>query len=405
MVLTKTRLLKHDFPVHGKSGKKEKKRKKRNSGSGPLKPEKAENTEKTENPALRVTREKERNMNSGIRYGIFGCNRTEFRNKVPNCWHEGPDWKRETEPKKGPVLKGHVWGAWSISGLCGSNNIKVENLSPLLFSWVLFCPTFRAKSKRLVFFLLFPWLFPYSLTGFQSISANFWVSIDLSLLLSFSITLSHFQSLSSHIHSLWLSQKMQDSTTEGAGRSTLWTNTGQDWNFQRTLRAIGPYEFRGNQSLVHTFSWGNSYGPMVLKVLLKFPPALALVHGWLFPKVGKIWLNLRAEKPFVLHASALDWSSNKEVLRRLSIQPLVHLPSVSWKATWLSPKARAYGALVNSRWNDNSRENTTFVWREKKPTKKNHIKEFGGRDAPEASQGQTRDVPGTNSGHLGLIYV
>ena len=27
-----------------------------------------------------------------------------------------------------------------------------------------------------------------------------------------------------------------------------------------------------DQSLVHTFSWGNSYGPMVLKVLLKFPP-------------------------------------------------------------------------------------------------------------------------------------
>ena len=32
---------------------------------------------------------------------------------------------------------------------------------------------------------------------------------------------------------------------------------------------------------------------------------------------------------------------------------------------------------------------------EKKPIKTNHIKEFGGRDAPEASQGQTRDVPGT----------
>ena len=28
---------------------------------------------------------------------------------------------------------------------------------------------------------------------------------------------------------------------------------------------------------------GNSYGPMVLKVILKFPPAQALVHGWLFP--------------------------------------------------------------------------------------------------------------------------
>ena len=35
--------------------------------------------------------------------------------------------------------------------------------------------------------------------------------------------------------------------------------------------------------LVHTFSWGNSYGPMVLEVLLKFPPTLVLVHGWLFP--------------------------------------------------------------------------------------------------------------------------
>ena len=43
-----------------------------------------------------------------------------------------------------------------------------------------------------------------------------------------------------------------------------------------------------DQSLVHTFSWGTSYGPMVLKVLLKFPPTLALVHGWLFPEMTKI---------------------------------------------------------------------------------------------------------------------
>ena len=72
-------------------------------------------------------------------------------------------------------------------------------------------------------------------------------------------------------------------------------------NFQRTLSAIGPYEILGkfiwtnhwsipfpgeirmDQSLVQTFSWGNSYGPMVLKVLLKFPPTLVLVHRWLFP--------------------------------------------------------------------------------------------------------------------------
>ena len=36
-------------------------------------------------------------------------------------------------------------------------------------------------------------------------------------------------------------------------------------------------------TLVHTFSWGNSYGPMVLKFLQKFPPTLVLVHGWLSP--------------------------------------------------------------------------------------------------------------------------
>ena len=42
-------------------------------------------------------------------------------------------------------------------------------------------------------------------------------------------------------------------------------------------------EIHMDQSLVHTFSWGNSYGPMVLKVLLKFPPTLVLVHGCVFP--------------------------------------------------------------------------------------------------------------------------
>ena len=39
-----------------------------------------------------------------------------------------------------------------------------------------------------------------------------------------------------------------------------------------------------DQSLVHTFSWGNSYGPMVLKGLPNIPSALVLVHGWLFPE-------------------------------------------------------------------------------------------------------------------------
>ena len=39
-----------------------------------------------------------------------------------------------------------------------------------------------------------------------------------------------------------------------------------------------------------------------------------------------------------------------------------------------------------------------------KADKKNHIKEFGGRNAPEASQGKIRDVPGA-PGTLGPIYV
>ena len=50
-------------------------------------------------------------------------------------------------------------------------------------------------------------------------------------------------------------------------------------------------EIHMDQSLIHTFSWGNSYGPMVLKVLQKFPPTLVLAHGWFFPEVAEILLT------------------------------------------------------------------------------------------------------------------
>ena len=56
-------------------------------------------------------------------------------------------------------------------------------------------------------------------------------------------------------------------------------------NFERHWSILISGESHMDQSLVHTFSWGNSYGPMVLKVLLKFHPRLALVHGWLFPVI------------------------------------------------------------------------------------------------------------------------
>ena len=54
-------------------------------------------------------------------------------------------------------------------------------------------------------------------------------------------------------------------------------------DFERHWSILISGEIHMDQSLVHTFSWGNSYGPMVLKVLPKFPPTLVLVHGWLFP--------------------------------------------------------------------------------------------------------------------------
>ena len=59
------------------------------------------------------------------------------------------------------------------------------------------------------------------------------------------------------------------------GKSTLWTNAGQDRDFQRTLRAIGPYLFLGK------FIWTN--GPESSSKVPPYTPTLVLVHGWLFP--------------------------------------------------------------------------------------------------------------------------
>ena len=66
-------------------------------------------------------------------------------------------------------------------------------------------------------------------------------------------------------------------------------------NFEHHWSILISGEIHVDQSLVHTFSWGISNGPMVLKVLLKFPPTLALVHGWLFP--GKIQLKRLVTRP------------------------------------------------------------------------------------------------------------
>ena len=58
-------------------------------------------------------------------------------------------------------------------------------------------------------------------------------------------------------------------------------------NFERHWSILISGEIHMDQPLVHSFSWGNSYGPKVLKVFRKFPPTLVLVHGWLFPVCDK----------------------------------------------------------------------------------------------------------------------
>ena len=50
-------------------------------------------------------------------------------------------------------------------------------------------------------------------------------------------------------------------------------------NFERHWSILISGVIHMDQSLVNTFSWGKSYGPMVLKIFLKFPPALVLVRG------------------------------------------------------------------------------------------------------------------------------
>ena len=50
-----------------------------------------------------------------------------------------------------------------------------------------------------------------------------------------------------------MENRMENRPELEAGKSTLWTNTGQDWNFQRASSAIGPYQFRGK------FVWTNHW--------------------------------------------------------------------------------------------------------------------------------------------------
>ena len=71
-------------------------------------------------------------------------------------------------------------------------------------------------------------------------------------------------------------------------------------NFQDHWSILISGEIHMDQSLVHTFSWGNSYGPMVLKVLLKFPPS-TLVFG--------PWMAVPSSWKFLSWHLAVTWSN------------------------------------------------------------------------------------------------
>ena len=82
-----------------------------------------ENTEKTENPAVRKTQEKERKMNSGMRYGSFGRNRNELQNKVRNCWHEGSETTENG--KRNPKKRACAHGTRLVRPRLGGSEIRV----------------------------------------------------------------------------------------------------------------------------------------------------------------------------------------------------------------------------------------------------------------------------------------
>ena len=111
-----------------------------------------------------------------------------------------------------------------------------------------------------------------------SLSLSLCLSVSLSLsLYLFPLHLSHLLFSMGLSLSLSLYLLLNQSIESGHTRLKL------SENFERHWSILISGEIHMDQSLVHTFSWGNSYGPMVLKFLLKFPPTLVLVHGWLLP--------------------------------------------------------------------------------------------------------------------------
>ena len=161
-------------------------------------------------------------------------------------------------------------------------------------------------------------------------------------------------------------------------------------NFEHHWSILILGETHMDQSLVHTFSWGNSYGPMVLKVLLKFLPTLALVHGWLFPDGAKLGRCLSTVRP-VFPVLVFQISKQLNRTRKTSSTVLGTPPNRTWTKRFplvlgralrrllcwsgsqlgihqtfgLSPVGTVHdtvlGYLLSNTQSDRSRQNATFL--------------------------------------------
>ena len=65
-------------------------------------------------------------MNSGMRYGIFGCNRNELRNKVRNCWHEGPETTENGKRNQKGLCTRDTFGAATFGGFGTRSTFYVD---------------------------------------------------------------------------------------------------------------------------------------------------------------------------------------------------------------------------------------------------------------------------------------
>ena len=126
------------------------------------------------------------------------------------------------------------------------------------------------------------------------------------------------------LHVFWLHRE-EHSMDQCQSRLKLSENFERHWSIQISG------EMHMDQSLVHTFSWGNSYGPMVLKVLLRF----SLHWYWSMDGSSQLQRVYTSERcPACWHN--IHMNRNRSLLMcKLSTLPSSKLsPILAWDLTW-----------------------------------------------------------------------